>query len=168
MLDRPPGGEPAVSQSGTAVNAAHVELNALLARYADAVMRRDPDDWIATWAPDATWYLAGHEVTGRDAILATWQGAMAGFPLVIHTVHTPHVVIGDGVARGRCTVEEILQTADGGARQVFGVYHDEFTRAGEAWLFQRRRFDVLLARPIDLSAADVIPWPADVDPDFLR
>lgn len=156
-----------MSEPGPVINAAHLELHALLARYADAVMRRDPDDWISTWAPDATWYLAGHEVTGRDAILATWQGAMAGFPLVIHTVYAPHVRIRDGVARGRCTVQEILQTADGGARQVFGVYHDEFTR-GDEWLFQKRRFDVLLSRPIDLSEADIIPWPTDVDPDFLK
>ena len=70
-------------------------------------------------------------------------------------------------ARGRCSVQEVLQLPDGGARQIFGVYHDQFVRADD-WHFAHRRFDVLLARPIDLSEADVVPWPEDVDPDFMR
>ena len=146
---------------------AEVRINALLARYADAVVRRDPEDWIATWAPDATWYLAGTEITGRDAILDTWQRAMAGFPFVIHTASPPVLRIDGDRARGRCSVQEVLQLPDGGARQIFGMYHDHFVRSDD-WQFAHRRFDVLLARPIDLSEADVVPWPEDVDPDFLR
>lgn len=156
-----------MTEPGPVINAARLELHALLARYADAVMRRHPEDWIATWAPDATWLIGGEEIQGRDAILASWAADLERFPLVIHTVYAPNLVITDGVARGRCTVQEIRQTADGAARQVFGVYHDEFTR-GDEWLFRRRRFDPLLVRPIDLSGAEVYGWPAGVDPDFLR
>ncbi len=146
---------------------AEVRINALLARYADAVVRRDPHDWIATWAPDASWFLAGTEITGREAILDTWQRAMAGFPFVIHTVTPPVLRIDGDQARGRCSVQEVLRLPDGGARQIFGVYHDRFVLTQD-WHFAHRRFDVLLARPIDLDGADVVPWPADVDPDFLR
>ena len=43
----------------TAALAAEDELaiRGLLARYGDAVCRRDPQAWIATWAPDCTWDL---------------------------------------------------------------------------------------------------------------
>lgn len=156
-----------MAEPGPMINAARLELHALLARHADAVMRRHPEDWIATFAPDATWIIGGMEYQGRDAILTAWSEAMAALPFVIHTVYAPNLVITDGVARGRCTVQEIRQRSDGTAEEVYGVCHDEFTR-GDAWLIHRRRFDVLLARPLDLSAARLAPWPADVDPDFLR
>ena len=146
---------------------AEIRITALLARYADAVVRRDPDDWIATWAPDAIWSLAGTEITGREAILDTWQRAMASFPFVIHTVTPPVLRIDGDQARGRCSVQEVLRSPDGSARQIFGTYHDRFVLTQD-WHFAHRRFDVLLARPLDLAGADVVPWPADVDPDFMR
>jgi ketosteroid isomerase-like protein len=34
-------------------------IRALVARYADAVCRRDPDAWAATWAEDCKWDLGG-------------------------------------------------------------------------------------------------------------
>ena len=40
-------------------------LRALMARYIDAVNRRDGDAWISTWAEDAAWGLMGQEVQGR-------------------------------------------------------------------------------------------------------
>lgn len=156
-----------MAEPGPMINATRLELHALLARHADAIMRRHPEDWIETWAPDASWILRGEETRGREAILERWSRELEQFPLVIHTVYAPNLVINDGVARGRCTVQEIRQHADGSARQVFGVYHDEFARS-DVWLFHRRRFDVLLARPLDLSDAELNAWPADVDPDFLR
>ena len=46
----------------------------LLARYGDAVCRRDPAAWIATWATDCTWDLGGGRVThGRDETFALWR-----------------------------------------------------------------------------------------------
>ncbi len=156
-----------MAEPGPMINATRLELHALLARHADAVMRRHPEDWIETWAPDASWIVDGEESKGREAILERWSAELAAWPLVIHTVYAPNLVITDGVARGRCTVQEIRQAQDGSARQIFGVYHDEFAR-GDAWLFHRRRFDVLLSRPLDLGEAQVHGWPADVDPDFLR
>ena len=34
-------------------------IRALVARYADAACRRDPDAWAATWAEDCRWDLGG-------------------------------------------------------------------------------------------------------------
>ena len=153
----------------TASQSIVVEISQLMARYADAVMRRDAEDWGATWAEDAVWNLSGNEVAGREAIVQLWLGAMGGFPMVIHTAFPPAVrVIDDDHARGRCTVREILRMPDDSAREIVGVYHDEFVRTDEGWRFASRRFDVLLARPLDLSEADIAPWPADTEPDFLR
>ena len=38
--------------------------------YADAVFRRDAEDWISNWAEDAVWRLPGVDVAGRDNIKA--------------------------------------------------------------------------------------------------
>ena len=91
----------------------------MLARYADAVVRRDPDDWIATWASDAIWSLAGTEITGREAILNTWRRAMARFPFVIHAETPPVLRIDGDQARGRCSVLEVLRSSDGGGHQIY-------------------------------------------------
>ena len=55
----------------------------LLARYGDAVCRRDPDAWIATWSHECTWDLGGGRVThGREATLELWRTAITKYPWV--------------------------------------------------------------------------------------
>ena len=55
----------------------------LLARYGDAVCRRDAAAWIATWAAECTWDLGGGRIThGRDETFALWQKSIAKYPWV--------------------------------------------------------------------------------------
>ena len=64
-----------------------VAITDLTHRYADAVVRRDADQWASTWAPDAVWELGkGRRVEGREAILALWNSAMDGFKAVVQNV----------------------------------------------------------------------------------
>ena len=49
--------------------------------YADAVFRRDAEDWISNWAEDAVCSLPGVDVAGRENIKAAWRQAMGAFPL---------------------------------------------------------------------------------------
>jgi len=55
-------------------------IRALVARYADAVCRRDPDGWAATWAQDCRWDLGGGRViSGRTQTLNLWRPAIAKY-----------------------------------------------------------------------------------------
>ena len=78
------------------------EIRNLVARYADAVCRRDQDDWSATWAEDGVWQLPGApETQGRDNIVQLWAGAMAGFPFVAQLIQNGTVEVDGENATGR-------------------------------------------------------------------
>ena len=62
-------------------------IRGLIERYADAVNRRDAEDWAGLWTEDGVWDVFGHAITGRDAVVAAWQGAMGAFSLVFHVAH---------------------------------------------------------------------------------
>ncbi len=138
------------------------ELRQLVERYADAVCRRDADDWAATWAEDAVWDLGAAKAEGRANIVALWKQAMGGFPMALQLVHQGVVLAHDGdTASARWYLSEYLHTADGGRRLGVGVYHDRYRRLNGAWLFQNRRYNLLYSGAPDLSGA-AIPFPADV------
>lgn len=116
----------------------------LVAAYGDAVSRRDADAWGATWAGDATWSLMGHEVAGRDAIVALWLGAMAQFDAVSFVTALGPISLGGDTASARCQTHEVLRTTDGAIRRVAGAYDDSFVRRDGRWLFARRVFAIVI------------------------
>lgn len=121
-----------------------VAINDLLARYADGVNRRDAALWGSTWDQDAHWLLFGPEpVRGRDAIVAAWHQAMAGFPFVAMMVSQGAVEIDGDRATGRSYSSEVARTADGRRLRVQGCYQDEYRRRDGLWGFSSRRFTVL-------------------------
>ena len=116
----------------------------LVAAYGDAVSRRDAAAWGATWASDATWNLMGHEVAGRDAIVALWQGAMAQFDAVSFAAAIGPIRFDGDRATARCQTQEVLRTTEGAIRRVAGVYDDEFVREDGEWRFARRVFAIVI------------------------
>jgi uncharacterized protein (TIGR02246 family) len=137
-----------MSAVGSAEEAA---VRDLVARYTDAVNRRDAKAWAATWADDAEWSLGGSPVQGREAIVALWQRLMDGLPFVVQLVHSGVVQVDGERATARWYLSELHQSADRKGTLVVGVYHDECARTDEGWRFARRRFDALYAGPPDLS-----------------
>ena len=60
-----------------------LQIRELIDSYNNAVMRFDGETWASNWAEDGVWHLPGAgDVSGRDAILAVWQGAMSAFSFV--------------------------------------------------------------------------------------
>jgi ketosteroid isomerase-like protein len=116
----------------------------LIAAYGDAVSRRDADAWGATWASAATWSLMGHEVSGRDAIVALWLGAMAQFDAVSFVTAPGPISIAGDTATARCQTHEVLRAIDGSIRRVAGCYEDSFVRHDGHWLFARRVFTIVI------------------------
>lgn len=121
-----------------------VAINDVLARYADAVNQRDAATWGATWDEDGEWFLFGPDtISGRDAIVAAWHEAMAGFPFVVMYVSQGAVIIDGDTASGRSYSYEVAQTADGQKLRVNGCYEDRYRKRNGVWGFSYRRFTVL-------------------------
>jgi ketosteroid isomerase-like protein len=126
-------------------------IRALIERYADAVNRRDAQDWAALWSDDGVWEVFGQRITGRDAVVAAWTAAMRGFSFVFHVVHSAVIDVEVDAARARWSVSEQLVDARGVPGLLLALYHDEYRRESGAWRIVRRRLEPLYQGPPDLS-----------------
>jgi ketosteroid isomerase-like protein len=118
-------------------------IRALNDAYCDAVFRRDPKDWGSNWAEDARWNLMGQEVVGRNAIVATWEGAMASFAFVAFFAQMGALHIDGDRAKGTVYTHEVLENADGAISRPIGRYDDIYARVDGRWLFKERRYNFL-------------------------
>ena len=70
------------------------EIRQLVEKYADAVCRRDKDDWASTWSDDSHWNLGSvPPVDGKDNIVELWVNAMSGLPYVAQLVQNGTVEV---------------------------------------------------------------------------
>lgn len=136
------------------------EIQTLAQRYADAVNRHDAEDWGATWAKNGEWHIGSEPVVGRDNIVETWKGMMAGFPFAAFLVQPSIAQVDGDRGTSRSYVQETLQMTDGTAFRVIGCYNDVVVREDGAWKFQERHYQVLYQGPVDLSG-EVIGYPKD-------
>ena len=136
-------------------------IDDLLHAYADAVVRRDPDQWISTWASDAVWELGkGRRVDGADAILSLWNSAMDGFKAVVQNVvnRTADLDEAAGTGSGRCYIIEHWWRADDSRGILLAYYDDLYVRTGAGWQFASRQLVVQYGGPPDLSAPFLNAW----------
>lgn len=132
----------------------------LVARYADAVGRRDEKAWAETWTEDGEWHVLGQPAQGRDKVVALWNQLMGGLPFVVQLPSGGIIEIDGDHGRGRWYITEHGRMADGTGMMNIGHYRDDYRRVDGAWYFARRRFDALYMGPPDLSA-EPRPLPAD-------
>lgn len=118
-------------------------IRALNETYADAVFRRDAASWSATWAEDAEWDLLGNVVTGREAIVQMWLGAMANYPFAAFFVQPGSLDVHGDEAQGVVYTQEVLEQADGAVLRTVGRYVDTYGRRDGQWRFVRRSFSML-------------------------
>lgn len=125
----------------------------LVHRYADAVVRRDADQWTACWAPDSRWHLSpSRSVEGREAIAALWVSAMATFTAVVQMVNNGEVHVEGDTASGRWYITERFRRMNGDAGMLLAHYDDVYIAIDGAWLFASRALVVHYQGPPDLSA----------------
>ena len=137
----------------------HATIDDLLHAYADAVVRRDPEQWISTWASDAVWELGkGRNVTGADAILDLWNSAMDGFKAVVQNVVNRTAELADGAGTGRCYIIEHWWRADDSRGILLAHYDDRYVRVDGGWRFASRELVVHYGGPPDLSAPFLNAW----------
>ncbi|WP_221796310.1 SgcJ/EcaC family oxidoreductase [Aquisediminimonas sediminicola] len=119
---------------------ARVGIDALIATYSDAVNRRDADAWAACWAEDAIWRFHGHELVGRDAILAAWRKAMASYEHVWFMAFVGHIELHGNNANLRTHTFEYLHPASSSPKLQSGLYDDSVTFLDGRWIFTIRSF----------------------------
>ena len=130
-----------------------LQLRNLMARYTDAVMRRDAEAWAATWAEDATWNLLGNPVTGRDNILGLWQTMMQGFEFAALMPSSCLFQVDGDTATGHWYLHEYTRTTDGDTATILSRYLDSYVRQEGGWLYQSREYNFIYNGPADLSGA---------------
>ncbi len=113
------------------------ELNEL---YGDAVRRHDASDWAKLWAEDAVWAIRDRDITGREAIVAQWRTAMAGYKYVSFSSQPGAISVSGDHAAARINTIEFLEPVDGPKRWQFGRYDDTLVRKQGVWLYARRQF----------------------------
>jgi len=122
----------------------------LLARYGDAVCRRDPAAWIANWAPDCVWDLGGGRVThGHEETLDLWRSSIVKYPWVAQLPASGSLELVDGIVHGTWYVLEMNHTADGSGVMHLGHYLDTYARSADGWRFATRRFHLIYRGAMD-------------------
>lgn len=128
-------------------------LERLMARYADAVNRRDEVSWAATWAEDGTWNLLGNPISGRANILVLWQKMMAGFEFAIMLPSSGLFSIDGDHATGHWYLQEYTRDPDGNASTVFSRYDDSYVKSQGQWLYHSRSYSFIYQGAPDLSGS---------------
>lgn len=122
-------------------------VSQLNARYCDAVMRRDSDAWRSLWHRNGRWFFLGEWLEGQDAVVARWEEAMSGFPVVYHQINSEIINASDDEASSRVYIDEEIVTADGDSLRFIGVYNDHCVKEDNNWLYLTRRFDLIYQGP---------------------
>lgn len=137
----------------------YATIDDLLHAYADAVVHRDPDQWISTWATDAVWELGkGRRVEGADAILGLWNAAMDGFKAVVQNVVNHTAVLDDTTGTGRCYIIEHWCRADDSRGILLAYYDDRYVRTSSGWQFASRELVIQYSGAPDLSGPFLNAW----------
>lgn len=137
--------------------AAELEIRELVARYADAVNRRDAEAWDATWTKEGEWVVFGTPFQGEKR-LETWRTLMGGLRFVVQLVHSGVIELQGDEAIARWYLTEQGMSVGDEPMLSLGVYHDRCRRTGEGWRFVSRRFDPLYIGQPDLSG-QINPFP---------
>jgi|TARA_B110000261_G_C13058117_1_gene346989 hypothetical protein len=143
------------------------EIRSLVEKYADAVCRRDKDDWSSTWCNNSVWNLGSiPPVEGKEAIVNLWVQAMGGFPFVAQLIQNGTVEVNDNEANGRWYITEHLQfpekDEDGDQTGMFniGVYQDKYIKENGKWLFSERHYGVIYNDSAKKRMAGIVnPYP---------
>ena len=129
------------------------EIADLVHRYADAVTRRDLDQWAACWAPDARWEMRADRVAsdpeGRLALLQMAFDVLEG---VVQLVMNGTVSEVDGDhAGGRWYIVEHTRRTSGATGLIIAHYDDRYVRTNGEWKFAARTLVRHYEGPPDLT-----------------
>lgn len=125
-----------------------LEIQELLARYAQACDERDMPALGQCFATDFEFdSVAGHAI-GRDAAIAYYRERLGMYGVTMHIPHTLIVEWGDeGTAKGVVTSHAELEL--NGEMFITGFrYHDDYVHQEGRWRFRKREVVAFYAMPL--------------------
>jgi len=133
----------------------------LVARYGDAVCRRDEAAWAATWATDCTWDLGGGRVArGRDETVRLWLATLEKYPWVAQLPSSGLVTEDDSGVHGSWYLLELNHRADGAGVMHLCHYTDDYVRGDSSWQFAARTLHVIYRGALDPGTVVLLPGSA--------
>jgi uncharacterized protein (TIGR02246 family) len=134
----------------------YLAIQRLIGRAADAVTRRDLEQFISCWTEDAVWAvgLSRGTLTGRDTILESMRTILKDIDAIIQTVDNGEAWYDEGgpdVAHARFYITELVRRPTGENLLLRFFYTDRVLRTDKGWLFAARQLNPLYVGPYDLS-----------------
>ena len=120
----------------------------LVARFDDAVNRRDTDEFGKLWCDDAVWEIGDPmpmHAQGRDTIVKTWTGMVAGTEWLFRGSFLGVLDVTGDTATGRwpCVETGTFKATDKAPVKGYdnrALYEDRYTKQDGIWRFQHRRY----------------------------
>ena len=120
-------------------------IRELFDSYTDASSRMDKNDWLNCWTDDATWWTHYFDVSGKDAIAATWEGLMANVETTSFLGQVGSIEIdGDRAVTRSYALERLVFKEGAGSHRLTGRYEDVLRKENGAWRFASRTYKVMI------------------------
>jgi ketosteroid isomerase-like protein len=138
-------------------------ITQLVARFDDAVNRRDVEEFSALWDKDAVWEIdepMPMRVGGAAAIVDTWQHMLGGTKWLFRGSFAGVISIDGSTATGRWPCIETGTFSDGKGYDNRAYYDDAYVCRDGRWLFAKRRY-VYLWLSSEKTGGQAISHPTD-------
>ena len=122
-------------------------IREVLETYADAVNQYDEETWASLWVEDSQWDLPDYPdlgtVTGKEAIVDMWRGAMPHYPNLSFSVSIGMIRVDGDTATARAYISEVYDDPETGKdKRARGEYNDKLVKRDGSWLLKQRTFRV--------------------------
>jgi ketosteroid isomerase-like protein len=141
-------------------------ITSLVARFDDAVNRRDATEFATLWADDAVWEIGEPmpmHVQGAHNIIDTWRHMLGSTNWLFRGSFAGVVTVDGDVAFGRWPCIETGNFVDGKGYDNRALYEDRYVKHGGHWRFHHRRYLYLWLSNEPLPGAPV-PLGAELGP----
>ncbi len=122
-------------------------IRELIARFADAVTRKDPDTFGTLWAKNGEWIIGepmSLSVTGVDKIQATFSQIVCKWEFFAQFANSTLIEVRSKRAKARSTCEEFgINSRSGETYHNVALYFDDLILTPKGWRFQRREYRYL-------------------------
>ena len=120
-------------------------IRELFDSYTDASCRMDRTDWLACWTDDAGWWTHYFDVSGKEAIAATWDSLMANVETTSFLGQVGSIEIaGDRAVARSYALERLVFKGGAGNHRLTGRYEDILRKDNGIWRFAHRTYKVMI------------------------